>query len=149
MKIVINTTYGGFGLSDACTEELAVLKGHKAYKYTFDNRGLSLHRCHEETYAYCSCRFLLDVDQEEIDRETAKRHHFESLFEGNEMRTDPDLISLIEKNGTQWASGDYAELKIIEIPDDVDWVIGEDEGKEWVEEKRRVWGLSLDRKAKI
>ena len=31
-------------------------------------------------------------------------------------------------------------LKIIEIPDDVDWIIEEYDGNEWVAEKHRTWG---------
>jgi len=37
------------------------------------------------------------------------------------------------------ANGGYAELKVVEIPDDVDWEITEYDGLEQVEEKHRVW----------
>jgi len=30
-------------------------------------------------------------------------------------------------------------LKIVEIPDDVDWEINEDDGSEWIAEKHRTW----------
>jgi hypothetical protein len=37
------------------------------------------------------------------------------------------------------ANTDYSELEVIEIPDDVQWEIGEYDGLEWVAEKHRVW----------
>lgn len=135
MKIVINSCFGGFDLSDACIEELATRKGHRAYKYTYDLHGL--HRCREKTYDFY--KFLLDIDQEEVDHETAEKHSFESLFEDGDMRTDHDLISLIEEKGSKWASGSHAKLKVIDIPDDVDYIIEEYDGAEWVAEKHRTW----------
>ena len=37
------------------------------------------------------------------------------------------------------ADGDSALLKIVDIPDDIDWVIEEYDGSEWVSEKHRTW----------
>jgi len=33
----------------------------------------------------------------------------------------------------------YSKLKIVEIPDDVKWHIGEYDGIEWVAENHRTW----------
>ena len=33
----------------------------------------------------------------------------------------------------------YDSLKMIHIPDDIEWEIGEHDGKEWVAEKHRTW----------
>ena len=54
-------------------------------------------------------------------------------------RTDPNLIKCIETLGNR-ASGQYSSLKVIEIPDDVEWEIEEYDGVEWVSEKHRTWG---------
>jgi hypothetical protein len=35
--------------------------------------------------------------------------------------------------------GVHAELKVVDVPDDVDWEIGEYDGTEWVAEKHRTW----------
>lgn len=53
-------------------------------------------------------------------------------------RDDPYLISAIKELGDK-ANGSYAELKIVEIPADVDWTIKEYDGSEWVAEKHRTW----------
>lgn len=55
------------------------------------------------------------------------------------LRTDPDLIKVVKKLG-QEASGRFAKLKIVEIPDGVEWEIDEYGGAEQVVEKHRIWG---------
>ena len=54
-------------------------------------------------------------------------------------RDDPNLIEVIEELGPM-AYGACAELKIVEIPDDVKWGIEEYDGIEWVSELHRTWG---------
>lgn len=53
-------------------------------------------------------------------------------------RTDPILVKVVETLKEK-ANGDCAQLKIVEIPDDVDFVIEEYDGNEWVAEKHRTW----------
>ena len=53
-------------------------------------------------------------------------------------RDDPILVDIVEHMGDA-ASGEYSKLVIVEIPNDVDWQIGEHDGYEQVEEKHRVW----------
>lgn len=53
-------------------------------------------------------------------------------------RDDPDLIATVETLGEK-AAGKFAELLIVEIPDDVEWVIEEYDGREWIAERHRVW----------
>jgi hypothetical protein len=55
------------------------------------------------------------------------------------QRDDPVLIQVIEELGPEDASGRHAELKIVEIPADVDWILEEYDGKEWIAEKHRIW----------
>lgn len=62
----------------------------------------------------------------------------DKVYELDIARDDPDLIEVIEELGPM-AYGDCSELKIVEIPDDVDWVIEEYDGIEWVSEAHRTW----------
>lgn len=53
-------------------------------------------------------------------------------------RDDPILIELVETLGKDsW--GDFSELKIVEIPENVNWCICEYDGSEWVAERHRTW----------
>jgi hypothetical protein len=57
----------------------------------------------------------------------------------NDLRCDPDLIKVVEELGYA-ASSDCAVLEVVDVPDGVDWVIDEYDGKEWVAEVHRTWG---------
>jgi hypothetical protein len=53
-------------------------------------------------------------------------------------RDDPVLIQIVEDMGTK-ADGTFAALKVVEVPDDVNWYIEEYDGREWVAERHRTW----------
>lgn len=56
----------------------------------------------------------------------------------NLKRHNPKLVECIEKLGES-ANGLCADLKIIEIPDDVDYIIEEYDGIEHIAERHRTW----------
>ena len=53
-------------------------------------------------------------------------------------RDDPGLVKVVETLGGA-ANGMCAELRIVEIPTDVDWQIEEYDGMEHIAEKHRTW----------
>lgn len=53
-------------------------------------------------------------------------------------RDDPILVDVIRQLGSK-AHGNYAKLKIVEVPAKVKWDIAEYDGMEWVEEVHRTW----------
>lgn len=53
-------------------------------------------------------------------------------------REDPHLVQVVEELGAA-ANGPYAELKVVEVPDGVEWTIHEYDGCEWVAEVHRTW----------
>ena len=53
-------------------------------------------------------------------------------------RNDQYLVRVIEELGDD-ANGRFSELKVVNIPDEVEWQIEEYDGLEWVEEKHRIW----------
>jgi len=59
-------------------------------------------------------------------------------FDYRYKRDDSDLIEAV-KQLRKKANGDHASLKIVEIPDGIDWEIDEYDGMEWVAEKHRKW----------
>lgn len=54
------------------------------------------------------------------------------------QRNDPKLIEVVEALGEQ-ANSRLSDLKIVEIPDDVEWHIEQYDGMEWVAENHRTW----------
>jgi hypothetical protein len=90
MKVVINTCYGGFGLSD---------DAFTRYKNESGNTEISYYGI---------------------------------------PRNDPILVSIVEELGEDsW--GRWASLKIVDIPDGIEWDIEEYDGSEWVAEEHRTW----------
>ena len=61
-----------------------------------------------------------------------------STYEHDIERDNPILVEIVEQLG-EAADGNYAELKVVEIPDDVVWGIEEYDGNEWIAEKHRTW----------
>ena len=53
-------------------------------------------------------------------------------------RDCPVLVAMVEEQGTA-INGNYSELKVVEIPDDVNWYIAEYDGMEHVAERHRTW----------
>lgn len=53
-------------------------------------------------------------------------------------RDDPYLVKIVRDMGMD-ANGSCANLKIVEVPPDVEWQIEEYDGNEWVAEKHRTW----------
>jgi hypothetical protein len=90
--VVINTCYGGFGLSERAIREYKQMAGI--------------------------------TDDKWYDRLAP--------------RDDPYLIKIVRDLGMA-ANGAHANLKIVEIPPDVEWEVEEYDGNEWVAEKHRTW----------
>lgn len=53
-------------------------------------------------------------------------------------RDDPILVRVVNELGRD-ADGHSAELKVVEIPAEVNWTIEEYDGSEWVAEVHRTW----------
>lgn len=56
----------------------------------------------------------------------------------DEVRAAPELVQVVEELGEK-ASGSFANLVVVDVPDDVDWVIEEYDGYETIEEVHRSW----------
>lgn len=155
-KIVINTKHGGFGLSPKALASYMNSKGKQCY--FFESRIV------DSRYVY----ILIDIERDELpyfytaftlsnpndymdlikQSENSSKEEKEKILKIYEEmwineweipRDDHDLIKIVEAMGCTQASGKSAELKIVEIPDDVDWVIEEYDGLEWIAEKHRTW----------
>jgi hypothetical protein len=60
-------------------------------------------------------------------------------FESRDIpRDDPALVATVRRLGSK-ANGEYATLKVVEVPAGVEWQIQTYDGREWVAEKHRTW----------
>ena len=91
-KVVINTCFGGFGLSDLATVAIAERKRIKV----------------DDLHLYDLARDVYD------------------------------LVTVVEGLG-KLANDSYSALKVVEIPADVVWGIGEYDGVEHIYEMHRTW----------
>ena len=60
------------------------------------------------------------------------------FYDRNIPRNDDALVQVVEELGND-ANGAFAKLKIVKIPDDVEWQIDEYDGNEWIAESHRTW----------
>lgn len=57
----------------------------------------------------------------------------------SDIRTDTDLIAVVEELGSKRASGQCSSLHIVDIPDDIKYEIDEYDGMETIKEIHRSW----------
>lgn len=127
VKIIINRCYGGFGLSQEAFKRLIEL-------------GVPVQEVKEDGWKDASDDYIIwDVSKVDDVSEYRKREPL-VLAHSHErsIRSDPRLIQTVEELGAR-ANGSCADLKIVEIPDDVEWEIEEYDGSEWIAEKHRTW----------
>jgi hypothetical protein len=153
-RIVINACYGGFSLSPMAVRKWAEADGRECYffrhEYGDGERYVPITE-EEASKGLFWCAF--DVpdpnalfpqkdwrEQTKEERESHSASYDKHALFGREIaRDDPRLIDLIEMYGSDAVSGSCASLKIVEVPDGVDWEIQEYDGNEWVAEKHETW----------
>lgn len=113
MKIVINSDYGGFSLSDEAIRKYA------------EKKGITL--IEEKCGQFGHTNFYIGEISDD------------NLFWDRDIpREDETLVEVVEELGDA-ASGLYASLKVVEIPENVNWYIQEYDGRECVAEVHRTW----------
>jgi hypothetical protein len=112
MKVVINCEFGGYGLSEAAIKRYAELAGINLVT---------------EKSAWGSSYYYKDY---------VSNNTFFSDY--NIPRNDPALVQVIEELGED-ANGPSSFLKVVEVPDTVEWMIQDYDGVEWVAEVHRTW----------
>lgn len=61
-----------------------------------------------------------------------------SFYDRDIPRDDPYLIKIVRELGMS-ANGSCANLKIVEVPAGVKWIVQDYDGAEWVAEEHRTW----------
>lgn len=146
MKIVINNCYGGFGISDEAYEQL-IKWGIPVKKYISEKRGKdNLFKPEPENEGEIIFdreltpfgeNRLNDLYYEYKSMGSITQRYWDIWLRGN--RTHPLLIKVVKKLGKK-VNGRCADLKIIEIPNNVEFTIEEYDGIEHIAEKHKTWG---------
>ena len=141
MKVVINDCHGGFQLSNEAIELYIKLKGLDLFKH------------YDEEWGWNNYFTVPYEEYKKVHKNDMTKTEWEGMEEGmgrykdsnalswsyrDITRNDPVLVQVVEKLGKD-ANTRYSNLKIVEIPDDVEWTIDEYDGAEWVAEKHRTW----------
>jgi hypothetical protein len=142
MKVVINSCYGGFSLSQEGVMRYAEIKGITLYPEV-DPKWKSMKLV---TYWTCPPEERTGILPDEkfyeasMEERQASNNAYGSLTLNDRdiARDDPVLVQVVEEMGAD-ANGRCADLRVVEIPDDVEWEIEEYDGKEWVAEVHRTW----------
>jgi hypothetical protein len=108
MKIVINSCYGGFGLS------------------------------REAIDLYCAKKAKYSGESIQTGKWNATWGYYDKFHCRDIKRNDPFLVEVVESLGEK-ASGACAELRVVEIPDNVDWYVNDYDGMESIHETHRIW----------
>lgn len=140
-KVAINKCFGGFDLSNEAIKMLVELKYNKplyVYKqieYEYEN-GIDKYVKTDINEKSLCLSFVTkdygDTAENIADEDFVYKHNL------HENREDKDLIYVIETLGDR-ASGQFGNLKVVEIPDDVKYEIDDYDGIESIHEIHRVW----------
>lgn len=139
MKIVINARHGGFGLSHDGILRYLELAGKKVWveeDKDWEGRNQYWLVPKEERVVNADSEFWSMNHEEKMAYNKAWSE--QNFYDRDIARDDPILIQVVEELGEK-ANSRYSELKVVEIPDDVEWQIDEYDGAEWVAEKHRTW----------
>lgn len=140
MKIVINNCYGGFSLSEEGVRRYAEIKGITLWPEA-DTKYKSLGVVHFWTVPPEQRPKMIEHwHQASLEERQANNEAFAraQLYDREIPRDDPALVQVVQELGKA-ANGHHAALKVVTIPDGVQWEIDEYDGLEAVHEKHRSW----------
>ena len=148
MKVVINKCYGGFGLSDTAYEKLiewgvpvrAYIQEQRSEDGRFgrvpENEGEIIFDRELTPRGEDSFTDLYYKYKGKGTKSRTTPRYWETWTRDN--RTHPLIVRVVEELG-EHADGGFAELAVVEIPDDIEWYIDDYDGIETINEQYRSW----------
>jgi hypothetical protein len=149
-KVILNKCFGSFDVSPQAYQLYAMKKGYShLYKYKWaidswispwdiysDNHLYELIDLFDNSIGHYFTKYFGDkIYKDEISKEDWDNY---SLYLGNEHREDPILIEVVEELGDE-ASGRFGQLIVVQIPDDLDYVIDDYDGIETLHARTETW----------
>lgn len=145
MKVVINACFGGFGLSTEAMLRLIEMKSDAVETKSLKKySGFSSMEAYQKDNSYRTFKdvgngFVKSGFTEDVLYKDNTVYSLKDKYGDDQgIRAHKDLIKIVEEMGDK-ANGECAELKIVEIPDGIHWVIEEYDGSESVEEAHQSW----------
>lgn len=147
MKLVINRCFGGFSLSRKAVQRMAELNGRPCYffKHTMsdgyeadDGNGsfwMAFDIPNPCEVLQCNEWTSLTMEERAAANLLYTKHEITSRPDN---RADEILVKVVEELGSD-ANGSCAELKVVEIPDGIEYEIAEYDGLEHVAQKHQQW----------
>lgn len=102
------------------------------------NRSYGGFRLSSEAHALIAARKGWAHACDDYDQDYWYDHCNNPIYDTELERSDLDLIAVVEELGEN-ANGTYSELKVVNIPDGVNFSIKEYDGLEHVAEEHRTW----------
>jgi hypothetical protein len=138
MKVVINTCFGGYTLSELAVKRYVELKGLKFFTDEGDDGTTKYYTIEVEKYKeeLAEENRLFKEKSEKYHGHPSNRHCWNPDYQIE--RDDPVLVQVVEDLGSK-ANGDCAKLLVVAIPDDVEYFIDDYDGKERIHEAHRSW----------
>lgn len=138
MKLVINACFGGFGISEKAYKRYAELKGLTLYPELIMG-GLLTYWTIPKKDRMPAIKPELWLSTPLEERQAYNEFcRINQIYDRDLSRSDDILVKVVEELGSE-ANTPYSDLKIIEIPDGIEYEIDEYDGFESVHEKHRSW----------
>jgi len=153
MKIVINKCFGGFSLSAKAIKKFAELNGKECYFFKWGIKPdiytpLTIEECEGSlfwtAFSIPNPNEVLDKNKDwhkmtKKEKEISNKKYTDaSLDIRTKDRTNPLLVKVVEELGKE-ANNKCSKLKIVEIPNGIEWEIDEYDGVETIDEVHRSW----------
>jgi hypothetical protein len=137
MKVVINACYGGFGLSQKAVKKLAmaessIIEVMPVAEYHGDSDPERFGK-----FVDVGDGFKVVTHMDDVLYKSDSVYFLKDRSK-SELRANAELIAVIEELGKE-ANGFCAALKIVEIPDGIEWEVAEYDGYEHIDEVHRSW----------
>jgi len=149
-KVILNKCFGGFDVSPQAYQLYAIYKGYShLYKYQVILSAIntSSKLSFNDTYKlvdlydeHLFCVYVTKYFGEEFFKNDISKEDWEKhiLYLDADNREDDILIKVVEELGDE-ASGRFGQLVVVQIPDDLDYVIDYYDGIETLHARVETW----------
>lgn len=138
MKVILNKCYGGFGVSQKGYELYAKKKNLDLYMYKRSNDDFMMfERIQKDESVFLKHYFTVDMG-ESFSIHSMENWNGITLYLDERHRTDSVLIEVVEELGEE-ANDEFADLQIVEIPDDLKYEVIDHDGIERLCEVGKTW----------